>query len=110
MNLCTLATLGLSIVSLNGLLNGEIKKAPFGSVDGQNVDIYTLTSSKGIEARITNYGGIVVSLKTPDKSGKMADIVQGFDDLKGYLQDEPYFGAVIGRYASIRIGKAHFHA
>jgi aldose 1-epimerase len=103
MNLRMLAALGLSLLPLHG----EIKKASFGTVDGQNVDIYTLTSAKGVEARITNYGGIVVSLKTPDKSGKAADIVQGFDDLKGYLQDEPYFGAVIGRYAN-RIGKAKF--
>jgi aldose 1-epimerase len=103
MNLRMLAALGLTLVPLHG----QIKKESFGSVDGQNVDIYTLTSAKGVEARITNYGGIVVSLKTPDKSGKAEDIVQGFDDLKGYLQDEPYFGAVIGRYAN-RIGKAHF--
>jgi aldose 1-epimerase len=103
MNLRTLTALGISLLPLHG----EIKKAPFGTVDGQNVDIYTLTSAKGLEARITNYGGIVVSLKTPDKSGKPADIVQGFDDIKGYLQDEPYFGAVIGRYAN-RIGKARF--
>jgi aldose 1-epimerase len=103
MNLRTFAALGLVIMPLHG----EIKKASFGTLDGEPVDIYTLTSAKGIEARITNYGGIVVSLKTPDKSGKMADIVQGFDDLNGYLQDEPYFGAVIGRYAN-RIGKARF--
>ena len=103
MNLRILAAFGLSLMTLHG----EIKKASFGTVDGQNVDIYTLTSANGVEARITNYGGIVVSLKTPDKNGKVADIVQGFDDLKGYLQDEPYFGAVIGRYAN-RIGKARF--
>jgi aldose 1-epimerase len=103
MNLRTLTALGISLLPLHG----EIKKAPFGTVDGQNVDIYTLMSAKGVEARITNYGGIVVSLKTPDKGGKPADIVQGFDDIKGYLQDEPYFGAVIGRYAN-RIGKAKF--
>ena len=103
MNLRLIAAFGLSLMPLHG----EIKKASFGRVDGQAVDIYTLTSPKGIEARITNYGGIVVSLKTPDKSGKTADIVQGFDDIKGYLQDEPYFGAVIGRYAN-RIGKARF--
>jgi aldose 1-epimerase len=103
MNLHKLAALGLVLMPLHA----EIKKAPFGTVDGQEVDIYTLTSPKGIEARITNYGGIVVSLKTPDKSGKSGDIVQGFDDLKGYLQDEPYFGALIGRYAN-RIGKAKF--
>jgi aldose 1-epimerase len=99
--------MGLGIFSLQGPLHGAITKASFGTVDGQSVDIYTLTSAKGVEARITNYGGTVVSLKTPDKSGKTADIVQGFDDLKGYLQEEPYFGAVIGRYAN-RIGKARF--
>jgi aldose 1-epimerase len=103
MNLRTLAAFGLLLMPLHA----EIKKAPFGTVDGQEVDIYTLTAANGIEARITNYGGIVVSLKTPDKSGKPGDIVQGFDDLKGYLQDEPYFGALIGRYAN-RIGKARF--
>jgi aldose 1-epimerase len=98
-----LALLAVGLISLHA----EIKKASFGTVDGQSVDIYTLTAAKGIEARITNYGGIVVSLKTPDKNGKLADIVQGFDDVKGYLQDEPYFGAVIGRYAN-RIAKGKF--
>ncbi len=103
MNLRTLAAVCLCMIPLHA----EIKKTSFGTVDGQPVDIYTLTSTKGVEARITNYGGIVVSLKVPDKSGKSADIVQGFDDIKGYLQDEPYFGALIGRYAN-RIGKARF--
>jgi aldose 1-epimerase len=103
MNLRTIAALGLTLLPLHA----EIKKAPFGTVDGQNVDIFTLTSSKGVEARITNYGGIVVSLKVPDKTGKSADIVQGFDDVKGYLSDEPYFGALIGRYGN-RIGGARF--
>src|SRR5258708_6107832 len=78
--------------------NVQIKKTPFGTMpDGTTVDLFTLTTPKGISAAITNYGGIVVSLKTPDKSGKSGDIVLGFDDLKGYLQDEPYFGALIGR-------------
>ena len=103
MNLRTIAALGICLMPLQA----EIKKEPFGAVDGQSVDIYTLTSGKGVEARITNYGGIVVSLKTPDKAGKSADIVQGFADIKGYLQDEPYFGALIGRYAN-RIAKGRF--
>jgi aldose 1-epimerase len=88
--------------------NVQIKKTPFGTMpDGTTVDLFTLTTPKGISAAITNYGGIVVSLKTPDKSGKSGDIVLGFDDLKGYLQDEPYFGTLIGRYAN-RIAKAKF--
>jgi aldose 1-epimerase len=86
----------------------KIAKTPFGTMpDGTKVDLYTMTTPKGISAAITNYGGIVVSLKTPDKSGKSGDIVLGFDDLKGYLQEEPYFGALIGRYAN-RIAKARF--
>ena len=84
----------------------RISKTPFGTVDGKPVDLYTLTSAK-VEAAISTYGGIVVRLKTPDRSGKAGDIVLGFDDLKGYLQDEPYFGALIGRYAN-RIAKGGF--
>jgi aldose 1-epimerase len=86
----------------------SIKKTTFGSTsDGKKVDLYTMTTPKGVEVAITNYGGIVVSLKVPDKAGKPGDIVLGFEDLKGYLQDEPYFGALIGRYAN-RIAKARF--
>jgi aldose 1-epimerase len=83
-------------------------KAPFGKLaDGTAVDIYTLANSKGFEARITNYGGIVVSLKTPDKAGKLEDVVLGFDNLDGYLKTHPFFGALAGRYAN-RIAKGQF--
>jgi aldose 1-epimerase len=75
--------------------------------DGTAVDIYTLKSS-GVEARITTYGGTVVSLKTADRKGKVDDVVLGFDSLDGYLQKtNPFFGALIGRYAN-RIGHAEF--
>ncbi len=83
-------------------------KASFGKLaDGTAVDLYTLANSKGFEARITNYGGIVVSLKAPDKSGKLADVVLGFDKLDGYLKTHPFFGALAGRYAN-RIAKGQF--
>ena len=75
--------------------------------DGQEALIYTLTNSKDEEVRITNYGGIVVSLKVPDKDGKLGDVVLGFDKLEDYIKDSPYFGAIIGRYGN-RIGKAKF--
>ncbi len=83
--------------------------ADFGKTpEGVSVQIYTLTNKKGLEARITNYGGIVVSLKTPDRKGAMADIVLGFDSLEGYLNSpSPYFGALIGRYGN-RIAHARF--
>ena len=74
---------------------------------GETVNIYTLKNSKGAEARIMNYGGVLVSFKVPDKSGNMSDIVLGFDDFKGYLLPPPYFGALIGRYGN-RIGHAKF--
>jgi aldose 1-epimerase len=84
-------------------------RADFGKTpDGVAVSIYTLTNKNGLEARITNFGGIVVSLKTPDRTGAMADIVLGFDSLDGYLNSpSPYFGALIGRYGN-RIGHARF--
>ena len=87
----------------------KISRAEFGKTpEGLAVQIYTLVNSHGLEARITNYGGIVVSLKTPDRSGLMADIVLGFDTLSGYLANPgPHFGALIGRFGN-RIGHARF--
>lgn len=85
----------------------KVSKTPFGTTDGKQVDLYTMTTPKGVEVAITTYGGRVVSLKVPDKAGKLGDVVLGFPDLPGYLQDEPYLGALIGRYAN-RIGKAQF--
>jgi aldose 1-epimerase len=87
----------------------KVSKADFGKTPGGTaVQIFTLTNEHGLEARISTYGGAVVSLKTPDRAGKMADIVLGFDSLEGYLNPaEPYFGALIGRYGN-RIGHAKF--
>jgi aldose 1-epimerase len=87
---------------------GSITKAAFGkTTDTQpkDVDIYTLTNANGAVARITNYGGIVVSLTMPDKNGKMADVVLGYDKLADYLKATPYFGALIGRYGNRIDGK-----
>jgi aldose 1-epimerase len=89
---------------------GTISQAPFGNTpDGTPVAIYTLRNSKGMEARIMTYGGIVQSLKVPDKNGKFDDVVLGYDKLDGYLANKgnPYFGALIGRYGN-RIGGAKF--
>lgn len=74
---------------------------------GQPVSLYTLKNKNGIEVAITTYGGILVSLKTPDRNGQLDDIVLGFDSLDGYLGAHPYFGAIVGRYAN-RIGGAAF--
>jgi aldose 1-epimerase len=85
-----------------------INKAPFGKTpEGQSVEIYTLRNGSGFEARITNYGGILVSLKTPDRTGKFDDILLGHDDLESHIQDKAHFGGIIGRYGN-RIAKGKF--
>ncbi len=84
-----------------------MKRESFGVVQGRPVDLYTLTNANGLEVRAINYGGIIVSLRVPDKHGRVDDVVLGFDKLQGYLDKEPYFGAIIGRYAN-RIARARF--
>ena len=90
----------------------KVTSQPFGKVpDGTPVEIYTL-SDGGYEARIATYGGIVVSLKAPDRNGKPADVVLGFDDLDGYVANfngpsSAFFGAIIGRYGN-RIAHGSF--
>jgi aldose 1-epimerase len=79
----------------------SIAKKPFGALpDGRDVDLYHLTNDHGMRASITTYGGIVTSLTAPDRNGRFADVVLGFDDLEGYLAGHPYFGAIIGRYGN----------
>ena len=75
--------------------------------DGGDVELYTLANEHGVEARIMNYGGTLVSLRAPDRNGVQADIVLGFDEFAPYLSQHPYFGALIGRYAN-RIAGASF--
>src|SRR6201996_2583922 len=85
----------------------RIEKTSWGeTADHQKVDIYTLTNAHGMSARITNYGAYLVSLNVPDRGGKMADVVLGYDSLDGYKTGTTY-GAVIGRFAN-RIGNARF--
>ncbi|MES1188168.1 MAG: hypothetical protein ABUL60_30405, partial [Myxococcales bacterium] len=84
-----------------------ITEAPYGTVGGKEVKLYTLTNKNGLVLKVTNYGGIVTELHTPDKAGKMADIVLGYDKVDDYVKATPYFGAVIGRVAN-RIKNAQF--
>jgi aldose 1-epimerase len=81
--------------------------APFGRVDDTPVHLYTLTNAHGLVARITNYGAIVTELHVPDKDGRLADVVLGFENLDGYVKGHPYFGAIVGRMAN-RIMNAGF--
>lgn len=72
----------------------------FGKLEDEEVFLFTLKNNNGIEVKIMNYGGIVVSLNVPDRFGNFADIVLGYDTFKEYLQDTSYFGAIVGRYAN----------
>ena len=86
----------------------SIKHEPFGvTPGGDSVAIYTLTNAPGVEMRVMTYGGIVTSLKVPDRDGAIGDIVLGHDSLAGYLREHPYFGAIVGRYAN-RIAEGRF--
>ncbi|MCK4836978.1 MAG: galactose-1-epimerase, partial [Candidatus Aminicenantes bacterium] len=86
----------------------RVTRSLFGRTgDGKEVYIYTLENNNNIRVRITELGGIITSIKLPDKNNTIRDIVLGFNNLKQYLSGHPYFGAIIGRYAN-RIGKGKF--
>lgn len=79
----------------------SLTRSAFGKLpDGTAIDLYTLTNKSGMTAKVMTYGGILTELHVPDKDGKTADVVLGFDDLKGYLDGHPYFGSNVGRVAN----------
>src|SRR6185312_14866068 len=82
---CALCLAGCAMP--HGSASGQVSKKAFGTADGQPVELYTLRNSKGAEADIMTYGGIVEKLVMPDRNGNMADIVLGFDSLDGYTSD-----------------------
>ena len=83
-------------------------KALYGMIGADSVFQYTLTNKNGMVVKILNYGGTVTDIITPDKNGKMGDVVLGYDSLAGYLQTgNPYFGCLVGRYGN-RIANAKF--
>jgi aldose 1-epimerase len=96
-------------IELNKPMNqGTVQKSAFGKTpEGKSVDLYVLTNSKGVTAKIMTYGAIVTELLVPDRTGKLGDVVLGFDNLDGYLKGHPYFGAIVGRVGN-RIAKGKF--
>jgi aldose 1-epimerase len=99
------ALLLIAMVPMQSAVN--ITRSSFGSLHGKAVDLYTLTNSHGMSAAIITLGGTIVRLNVPDRSGKSADVVLGFDKLSGYEHNSAYLGALIGRYAN-RIAKGQF--
>ena len=100
------------LMSLTGLASHAatkpVERSNFGTTsDGKPVSLYVLTNKSGMQVSIINFGGIVVSIKVPDRRGKLADVVLGYDTLDGYLNDQNFFGALIGRYGN-RIAHGQF--
>jgi aldose 1-epimerase len=108
--LLAVATVGLFGLTAAASSSGHrptISKASFGSLaDGTPVDIYTLTNSRGMEVKILTYGGILQSIRVPDRHGRLANVTLGFDNLADYVAKSPYFGCITGRYANrIALGR-----
>jgi len=86
----------------------SVTKTEFGMTpEGESVDVYTLINPNGMEVRAITFGGIITSIRVPDKNGKFDDVALGFDNLEAYLRNPPFFGAIIGRYGN-RIAKGRF--
>lgn len=87
----------------------KIQSRDFGrSKNGQKIQEYTLTITNGVSLSVLNYGGVITRLLIPDRHGKLANVVLGYEDFESYEQNSPYFGALIGRYAN-RIRNASFY-
>src|SRR5262245_52869043 len=83
----------------SGFLPMSPEPHDFGRVDGHEVELFRLRNANGVQAGITNYGATLTSLRVPDRDGRFADVVLGFDRLAPYVAGKSYFGAVIGRVA-----------
>jgi aldose 1-epimerase len=105
--LLSLAICGLALAQAAAKPKSGVQQQPFGTLDGRPVTLYTLTNSHGVEVRAMNYGGIILSIRVPDRKGQLGDIVLGHEKLEGYTPNPPYIGAVVGRYAN-RIANGTF--
>jgi len=87
----------------------SITKSFYGiTKDNTKVNLYSFKTENGMQVDIINYGGIITSLKVPDKNGETEDIVLGYNKLEDYINENPYFGSIIGRYGN-RIAKGKFN-
>lgn len=87
----------------------KLSQKAFGSMaDGKQVTLYTLRNKNGMEMSVMNYGGIIVSLKVPDRQGNIGEVTLGYDSLQQYIDNNPFFGALIGRYGN-RIANGGFN-
>jgi len=105
------ATLALVIFGMISCGNNKTKEMvttqSFGSFDGKDVSLYTLTNKKGDVLKLSNYGAVIVEIIVPDRNGKKENVTLGYDNFDGYVNGDPYFGKVVGQYAN-RIAKGRF--
>ncbi|HVZ99427.1 MAG TPA: aldose epimerase family protein [Caulobacterales bacterium] len=103
-----LATVACSPAATTSAAASHIEEAAFGQTsEGQQVKLFTLTNEHGMEVKLMSYGAAITSIKTPDRTGAIGQVVLGFDTLDPYLAGVPFFGAVVGRYGN-RIARGHF--
>jgi len=102
-----LAIGGLLAAQTSAKHKSGVEQQPFGTREGRPVTLYKLTNSHGVEVHAMNYGGIILSIRVPDRKGQFADIVLGHDTMEGYIPNPPYIGAIVGRYAN-RIANGTF--
>ena len=102
------STLIAMITLISSTASAGLTESVYGKMpDGREVKLYTLTNASGMEAKVTEYGAILVSLKVPDKTGRIADVTHGYDTLEGWLGNSSYFGATVGRFGN-RIANGKF--
>ena len=92
---------------MNAVQTCTIEVSDFGMINEEPVKLFSLQSPGGMRVDITNYGGIVQSIYVPDRNNQLVDVALGFESLSGYLDEHPYFGALIGRYGN-RIANGKF--
>lgn len=98
----------LSLAATTPPETATVNRTSFGSLpDGAPVEVFTLTNSRGVEVRAMTYGATIISVRTPDRTGRVEDVVLGFDTLDAYLTKARFFGTIVGRYGN-RIGKGRF--
>ena len=105
--LISFAALCLLLSSCGNNETVSLNKKAWETANGQEVYLYTLTNASGAYVKISDFGGIIQAIGVPDRNGEIADVAIGFDTPQGYIDNGPFFGAIIGRYAN-RIAKGKF--
>jgi len=109
--LILLTAAALVMIGMGSCGNNKAKEMvtteSFGSFEGKEISLFTLTNKKGDIVKLTNYGATIVEINVPDRNGEKANVTFGYDNLEGYLAGAPYFGKVVGQYAN-RIAKGKF--